>query len=238
MSLNETYLAVVPARGGSKGIPLKNIVPLNGRPLLCYTLDALSESSSEIDIAVSTDSAEIAAVAAGYPGVYVLQRPEALSVDNASTESALLNAIEQMENLTGKNYSVVLTVQPTSPLRKSSTVDAFIDRFEELAGTDEADALLTLHESRADYWIKDDRQGFSRLYPEAPRRRQDREPIYLENGCLYGTKVDSLEATGSVLGTRCTGFLVDEVEAIDINEPIDLVYAEALIGEKPAFVTG
>lgn len=228
------YLAVIPARGGSKEIPKKNIVPLCGKPLLGYTLEVLLEAEMEnVDIAVSTDSEEIAAVAEGYAdkGVCVVKRPEEISGDTASTEAALLHAIDVMEKKNGVSYDVVLTMQPTSPFRKVETFCAFLENYE--ANANQYDALLSLHETRTDYWVKKGEGAYGRLYPEAPRRRQEREPMYVENSAYYATSVKALRETSSVLGNHVNGFLILEEEGLDINEPIDLLVAEKLMEDQP-----
>lgn len=234
------YLAVIPARGGSKGIPKKNIYPLCKKPLLGYTLDFLSEAAMpHVDVAVSTDSDEIAEVASAYPDVTVIRRPEEISGDTASTEAALIHALDSMEQLGAGPYDAVLTLQPTSPLRQPDTLQAFIRTYEEQQK--EYDALLSLHETYTDYWVKkqdtsmENTSGqvlYGRLYPEAPRRRQERDPLYIENSAYYITSVRALRETRSVLGTRVNGFLISEREGMDINEPLDLIVAEALLNEE------
>lgn len=219
-------LIVVPARGGSKGIPHKNIYPLKGKPLLEYTLEcALKAGIENADIVVSTDDGEIERVANKYPEIITIRRPKEISGDKASTESALLHALDQMEHSKGKTYDIVITMQPTSPLRKPETVRMFIEAFQK---DKEHDALLTLHETRSDHWVKiTDR--FQRLYPEAPRRRQERQPLYIENSMLYATRAQALRDTKSVLGTCATGFVIDEIEGLDINVPLDLKIAAAYL---------
>ena len=93
------------------------------------------------------------------------------------------------------------------------------------------DAVLSLHEDRSDYWVKE-AAITRRLFPHAPRRRQDRQPLYIENSALYITTVSALRATQSVLGSRTTGFIIDPAEALDINEPIDLIRAEAMLSAR------
>ena len=222
-------LVVIPARGGSKGIPLKNIFPVNGKPLLEYTLEALISARLGVgcDIAVSTDSEQIATVAKKYTGVFVIGRPAELAADQSKTEDALLHALAYMEYNFNREYDNVITMQPTSPLRTPSTIRDFIKKFEENSG--EFDAQLTLTETRSDYWIKNEEGDFERLYKNAPRRRQDRKPLYIENSSIYITSVDALKQTRSVLGTRTAGFVISEVEAIDINEPNDIALAESYL---------
>ena len=228
------YLAVVPARGGSKGIPKKNIVPLCGKPLLGYTLEWMArvrekEPQMQIDVVVSTDSDEIASVAKKYCNVEVVMRPSNISGDTASTEMALFHAIEAMQAEKNVVYDAVLTLQPTSPFRREQTFINFIHQFED--DIDKFDALLSLHETRTDYWILKDDGMYGRLHPDASRRRQEREPMYIENSAYYVTKIKALYRTKSVLGTKVNGFLIDETEGLDINTPIDLAIAEAMMEE-------
>lgn len=221
----KTCLAVIPARGGSKGIPEKNIQLVGDTPLVCRAIDSIVDSGIQADVVVSTDSEKIYRIAQDHGGAYVLKRPSEISDDSAKTEDALINALDQMEKLYGKTYDVVMTVQPTSPFRAPRTVRKFWKEFN--SSLNEYDAMLTLNETRTDYW-KNENGHFSRLYPDAPRRRQDRKPLYIENSCLYATTVEVLRETRSVLGTKAKGYLIDDREALDINEPIDLVLANLL----------
>lgn len=221
-------LIVIPARGGSKGIPKKNIYPVNGKPLLEYTLDVIQKAGlPDTDVAVSTDSEEIMAVASNYEGVFLISRPAEISGDMASTEDALIHAVDRLEKRSGKQYGAVLTLQATSPLRKAETLRAFTETFEQQYPA--IDALVSLNENRSDFWIKTERGCFKRLYKDAPRRRQDRMPLFVENSAYYITETEALRKTHSVLGTRMDGFVISDVEAIDINEPMDLAIAESFL---------
>ncbi len=221
-------LAVIPARGGSKGIPHKNIYPLCGKPLIEYTIESfIAAGLEDTDLVVSTDDSAIANVVKKYPSVYIVRRPDELSIDTATTESALLHALAVMQEQTGKLYRAVITLQATSPLRKPQTICDFVKTFND----DEIhDAMLSLHENREDHWVKEG-GTYHRLYPDAPRRRQERAPLYIENSMLYITRVDALKKTNSVLGANPTAFVVDEVEGIDINNYFDLKLAAIYLEE-------
>ncbi len=221
------FLVVIPARGGSKGIPMKNIYPVNGKPLLTYSLEMMNDVAFDGDVVVSTDSEQIKAVALCTQGIGVVDRPQDISGDKASTESALIHALHVMEERKGYTYDAVVTLQATSPLRKAHTVKSCFEKYEE--DREKYDALLTLTETRTDYWIKEGADRYRRLYPDAPRRRQDREPIYIENSAVYITDRQSLIETGSVLGHHVNGYVIPEREGLDINEPIDILLAEELI---------
>lgn len=220
-------LIVVPARGGSKGIPKKNIYPINGKPLLEYTLDVFSQANIEGDMVVSTDSEDIVEVAQKYKNVFVVKRPDELAADNAGMEETLMHALSVMEKQTGKNYDTIITAQPTSPLRRATTIREFIREFEDYNG--EYDAQLTFSETKTDFWIRNTNGELERLFPNASRRRQERNSLYIENSMLYITKVSALKTQNSVLGTRARGFIIDNIEGLDINEWNDIIMAEFYI---------
>lgn len=224
-----SVITIIPARGGSKGIPKKNIVPLGGKPLLVYTIESTLKAQIGGPVVVSTDDDEIARIAREN-GAEVVIRPSEISGDSASTESALLHALDVVEKQ-GFKADAVLTLQPTSPMRKAATIKQFIEKFDEIKG--KYDAMLSLHENRMDFWVKKNEDGgFGRLFPNAPRRRQAREPLYEENSVLYITNTEALRRTNSVLGEKTAGFVIDADEAIDINEPCDILFAEFLMQQR------
>lgn len=220
---------IIPARGQSKEIPNKNIYPLNGKPLLAYTIEAAFESGITKHIFVSTDSAAVAQVARKF-GAEVINRSKDISSDTAPTETALIHALEVMEKEKGLIPDLILTLPPTSPLRSAKTIRNSVDYY--LSVASKYDAMITLTETRGDYWIKDSRGEFKRIFPDAPRRRQERDPVYIENSALYITQTKSLLKTQSILGTFCTGFVIDEKEAIDINTENDLWLAEMFLKRR------
>lgn len=224
-----SILTVITARGGSKGIPLKNIAPLCGKPLLEYTIESALNAKLKGKIVVSTDDEEIAAVAEKY-NLQVIKRPAEISGDTASSESALLHALDFMATKAGFYPDSILTLQPTSPLRKAETINKFISKFEEIRH--EYDAMISLHADHAFFWVKENENLFKPLFSNVARRRQARQPLHCENSSLYITNVDALKKTGSILGSKTAGFVIDADEALDINEPRDLLFAEFLLKQR------
>lgn len=221
---------VIPARGGSKRVPRKNIRLLAGRPLLQYAVDTAAAAGLLDSVYVSTEDPEIAAVGAG-GGARVVPRPEELCGDSVSTEAVLLHILD----FVGKSGPIptwLVTLPPTSPFRRAETLAFFVAA----ARSGQADAWLSLTESRGDYWRLDDAGRLSRLFPNASRRQQDRDPLYEENSAIYITRVDALRETDSVLGRECRGIVIDPLEGFDINTEADLAVAEALMssGHKPS----
>ena len=216
-------LATLPARGGSKGVPQKNIYPLAGKPLIEYTLDSLKICNTPMTVAVSSDSNQILNVAKQcYCDIITIPRPEQFSGDNSTTEDVIIHALEFLEHYHRLEFDCVLTLQPTSPFRSPETIEAFINAF---STNSTIDAQITLHEDYSDFWIKMQNDSFRRLFPYAPRRRQERKPLYIENSCMYITNTEALKTVKSVLGTSCSGFIISGAETIDINTMEDMEYA-------------
>ena len=215
-------VGVIPARGGSKGIPRKNLVPLGGEPLVVHTLRAAAAARLLDAVVVSTDDTDIAAVARTH-GVEVVERPAALARDDSPTEDALIHAVETL----GVEPEYVVTLEPTSPLRTGR----LIDRCLELAYRERADAVVTVAETSPMVGrLRGDRFEF--LLPGLPRRRQDRDALYRESSTVWVTRTAHLLARRSVLADPLHAVIVPDDEAIDVNTPLDLVVAEALLRRR------
>jgi CMP-N,N'-diacetyllegionaminic acid synthase len=215
---------VVPARRGSTRVIGKNLRPLAGRPLLGHTLDLVVELGLADRALVSSDDPAALGLAATY-GVRALPRPEHLSHATATTESALLHAVATLQ-AEGREIAWVMTLPPTSPFRRPATVEACMAAAACLP--DDLDCVMTVTEDRRDFWRRGDDGRLRRLFPAAPRRQQDRPPLFEENSAVYLTRAAALRATQSVLGRGVHGVVIDAVEAWDINTEADLVVAEAL----------
>jgi CMP-N,N'-diacetyllegionaminic acid synthase len=222
------FMAVIPARGGSKRAPRKNIRPLGEKPLLAYTIAAAHEAGLGNATLVSTEDAEIAAVTKTL-GCAVIPRPGELATDAASTEGVLLHALDEAAKQDW-HPKWILTLPPTSPFRRASTIRFFMEH----AAMSGVDCLLSLTETRASLWRRGANGKIARLSPDAPRRQQDRAPLYEENSAIYLTAVSALRATGSVLGTSRRGIAIDPVEGFDINSELDFILADVLRGVQPS----
>jgi CMP-N,N'-diacetyllegionaminic acid synthase len=234
--LNSGFVVVIPARGGSKRVPRKNIRSLAGRPLIAYTIETARRAGFDDLIYVSTEDSEIAEIVRA-EGAKVIDRPVALAEDSSPTEEALLHALGLI-TAGGSHAEWVVTLAPTSPFRSADTLRFFISATENC----DVDALISLTESRGDYWRCGETGELVRLFPGAPRRQQDREALYEENSAVYVTKAEALRSTRSVLGASRRGVVIDALEGFDINNEYDLAVAEALLsrdvkaGQGPPFV--
>ena len=218
-------IIVIPARGGSKRIPLKNIYPLKGKPLIAYTLDAIAATGLKIPTYVSTDDTRIAAVASTYPNVEIIMRPIEISHDNATTESVLLHILKIL-NERGLEPEWVMTLPPTSPFRSIYTIRKFTEIVK--LYPKEVDCIMSVTENRADFWNMDENGQMQRLFRDAPRRQQERTPLYEENSALYLTRCQALKETGNIFGRKVIGEKITAIEGIDINNREDIQIAEAL----------
>jgi CMP-N,N'-diacetyllegionaminic acid synthase len=215
-------LGVIPARGGSREIPGKNTRPLAGEPLIVHTIRAAQAAKCLDRVVVSTDSDEIASVAEA-AGADVVRRPAELATDDSPTEDALIHAVETL----GVAPNYVVTLEPTSPLRTPALIDACV----ELALAADADAVLTVVETRE---LLGRLVGgrYHYLVPGQPRRRQNREPLYRESSTVYVTRTSWLLENRSVLADEIHAIIAPEEEAVDINTPLDFLVAEAVLRER------
>ena len=212
---DKKILAIIPARGGSKRIPGKNIVDLNGKPLLAYTIE-LAKQLPELDkIIVSSEDEEILAIASEY-GAEPLKRPTELSLEDVKDEPVLIQALGALEK-EGEMFDYVVILQVTSPLRKLETVKKVIT----MVVNGDYDVVATVVEDRS--YFRTFRDGvWAPVVPDAPRRTQEREPFYKEAGVCYIMKTKTLKETGKIFTGKEGFVVVDEVEGLDINTPFDL----------------
>jgi CMP-N-acetylneuraminic acid synthetase len=184
-------LAIIPARGGSKGIPRKNILPLAGKPLIAYNIEQARLAHSVNRVVVSTDDAEIGAIARQY-GAEVVWRPAEISGDSASSESALLHVLESLQAAEGYRPDVLVFLQCTSPLTLAEDIDGTLQALLD-AQADTALAVIPFH-----YFVwkpqpDGDAVGINHNKGYRPLR-QEREPQYLETGAVYVMRVPGFEA--------------------------------------------
>jgi N-acylneuraminate cytidylyltransferase len=221
----ERCLGIIPARGGSKGVPRKNILPLAGKPLLAHTIDQALASESLTQVVVSTDDAEIGAVAREYEAD-VIWRPAALATDTATSESALLHALNQLSETGNPDPDLVVFLQATSPVRGADDIDQAVDT---LLSAD-ADSLLSVTASHRFLWRKDSSGWTSLNYDHRSRpRRQDRPPEYAENGSIYVFKPWVLRQLNNRLGGKISIYEMDYWQSFEIDTEEDFALCEWIL---------
>jgi CMP-N,N'-diacetyllegionaminic acid synthase len=225
-------LAVIPARGGSKGIPRKNIALLQGRPLIAFTIDAARAANSLDRIIVSTDDDEIAAVSDGL-GVEVVRRPAELAGDEASTLLVLQHMLAELTK-TGYRPDAVMTLQPTSPLRTSRHIDEAVQVFANDASADSLVSCIEVpHVFHPHSVMRRTVEGYLVPFLDLPQpnRRQDKEPVFARNGAaIYITRTERLGEF--IFGGRLMPYMMPEMASIDIDSLADLAAAESILAER------
>ncbi len=222
-------LAIITARGGSKGIPKKNIIDLNGKPLIQYTIDATKSSELVDRIFLSSDDKEIIEVSKslGVSSDYI--RPEHLANDTASSSDAVIDALEWLEK--NENYipDAVMLLQPTSPLRSSDDISFSIKQFI----NDKKNCLVSVHEMLEHPFecvsnIDSDNWNFLAEQDIQATRRQDyNDEFYYINGAIYLVDYSYFKENRKFLDKTSTSFFkMPHVRGIDIDEYIDLRKAE------------
>ena len=223
---DQKIIAIIPARGGSKGIPGQNIHPLDGKPLVAYTIEQ-AQAVPELDVTVvSTDDDEISKTATQFGGT-VIKRPPELAVDEAPTEPTLIDALEQAKTEGWGTFDIIVVLEPTSPLRKPETISRCIRNLIDSG----APSLLTVTETRKNYG-RIEAGRFAPLFPDQPRRRQDRQPLYEESSTVYACRVPHLLKTGWLMASDWRAEIVDEREAIDINSMDDMIIAGSYLRKR------
>ncbi|MBA7636689.1 N-acylneuraminate cytidylyltransferase [subsurface metagenome] len=218
-------IAIIPARGGSKGIPRKNVRLLCGKPLIAYAIEAALDSKYIDRVLVSTEDEEIAEIAREY-GSEVIERPSELADDFSTTEPVLEHAVRYMEETEGYQPNVIVLLQPTSPLRNHQHIDEALEAF----FTNKYDSLLSVCSSYAFLWKVDDKRLHPLNYDFQNRpRRQDREPEYRENGAIYITKHDILMHRHNRLGGKIGLYIMPVEASWEIDTEFDLWLCEQLI---------
>ena len=229
-------LAVVPARGGSKGLARKNLRPLAGRPLIVHTLDCAKAVPAIDRIIVTTDDEEIAA-ACKTEGVEVpFRRPAELASDDAAAVDVYLHTVDWLTAAEGEAPDQICVLLPTSPLRLASDVEGAIALFRDRR----AEVVLSVTGAKPIAWHQKI-EADGRLVPidatpprEAIANRQElRHPMVL-NGSIYVLDIEALRRTRSYFGARTYGYAMPADRSIDIDDEIDLRMAEALIAGRTA----
>jgi CMP-N,N'-diacetyllegionaminic acid synthase len=219
-------LAIIPARGGSKSIPRKNIRVLGGKPLLAYSIEQAKRTPSITRTIVSTDDDEIAAVAQTY-GAEVVHRPAEISGDTASSESALVHALDTLQQTEGYSPDLVVFLQATNPIREEGDLQNAINLLER----ENADSLLSVTPFHVFLWRKQpDGSVKSLTYDHANRpRRQDKPEDFIENGSFYVFKPWVLREYNNRLGGKVVVYPMDQLSYFGIDEPGDLEVLEHLL---------
>lgn len=228
-------LAIIPARGGSKGVPHKNIRPVAGKPLIAYTIEAALAVRERLHrLIVSTDDEQIAEVARRLGAEVPFLRPAELSGDRVPMVPVLQHAVGEIEAQDGVRLDWVLLLQPTAPLRAPEDIRAALD----LAERGGCDSVISVVQVFAVHPILMKRIENDRLLPfcieekEGTRRQDYQPPAYMRNGAIYLTRRDVLMERGSIWGEVIRPYLMPEERSLSIDSELDLKLADLLLREQ------
>jgi len=235
MKKKQKIVAIILARGGSKGLPRKNIRPLTGKPLVAYTIEAALESKYLDRVIVSSEDKEIMKVAKEYGAEAPFRRPAKYAIDSASAESVIQHAVLWLEEKEKYYPDIIVYMQTTSPVRRKGLVDEVVEKFIE----SKADTVLTAWPNDHYFWRKSGekikridvylKDGKTKVKKDEYANRQNKDWLYMENGSVYAIK-PALAKKGKRLGKKIAIVEDDELGSIvDIHDQFDWWLAEQII---------
>ena len=239
MTRSNNILAIIPARGGSKGIHKKNIRELSGKPLIAYTIEAAKKTELFDQIIVSTDSEEIARISEGYGAQVPFIRPKRLSTDTASSKDVVTHTMQWIENNMSVQYDYFILLQPTSPYRNELHIYQAISMILKHAN---AKTLVSFTEPKHhpiimrrinDNGYLEQLKGFSN---NNCNRRQDYPPVLAINGAIYIAEWKYFKENETFFGDKCIPYLMDRRSSIDIDSEYDWKQAEILIDNNMDYI--
>ncbi len=231
--MKKKYLGIIPARGGSKGIPHKNIKNLCGKPLINYTIEVANMAIEKglLDrCIISTDSSEIADIARAAGGDVPFYRPDYLSNDTSKSVNAVMHALDFLEK-NGEKYDAVVTLQVTSPMRTFDDLKGGIEQFD----SSSADSLISVYEDEKAngynyYRMGDNNIGIAEHKEHNTGiRRQEMKPMYVRNGALYISSLELLKDRRLIIGDNPLLYVMPKNRSVDVDSISDFEYIEFLM---------
>lgn len=229
--MKERVLGIIPARGGSKGIPRKNILPVLGKPLICYTIESALKSGVFFRLICSTDDKEIARIARKHGAEVPFLRPKSLARDDTSMVPVLQHAVNFIEKQEGRRVDFVFCLQPTNPLRAPEDIISGVRKIKRTG----ADSVIGVVKVDSDHPILMKKIVNSRLMPyileeKEGTRRQDYKPYaYKRSGSVYIVKRDILMEKNSLWGDYTSPLILPKKRSIGIDERTDLLLTELIL---------
>jgi len=229
----KTFLAIIPARGGSKGLPRKNILPLLGKPLIGWTIEQSKKSKYLDRIIVSTEDEEIMEVSKSF-GAEVLQRPKDLAQDKTPTSDVIIHVIETLEK-EGYKYDFIVLLEPTSPLRKDDDIDNAIKMIYNNSNADSLVSLGEIHLEHPEYVKIIDDDGFVFPYSQTNKkyyRRQDLPKAYFPYGVIYICKTGVFREKLTFYTDKTIPYIIDRWQNYEIDDLYDFLCIESILKYK------
>lgn len=222
-------IAIIPARGGSRGIPRKNVALLDGKPLVVHTIHAARDAELVDAVVVTTDDPEIAMLSKR-AGAWVIERPRAIAGDTATSESALIHALDEIRAEQGIDPEITVFLQCTSPLTTSEDIDETVAALLD----DGADCALAVAPSHQFMWCRDDNGDSVGINHDERfrQRRQERDAQFVETGAVYAMNTAGFRLAGHRFFGRIAMHIMPRERVWEIDDPSDLVVARALLEHR------
>jgi CMP-N,N'-diacetyllegionaminic acid synthase len=225
-------VAIIPARSGSKHLPGKNMINLSGKPLISYTFDAALNSKLIDYTLVTTDDEKVINYAKKFPDIFVIKRPKKISKDNSPTLDAVNHALKYFEDQTSKTIDLIVTLQPTSPLRKHYHVDEAILAIQSDPDSDSLVSCIPVpHQFEPGSQMKKNSNGYlvqsDPTFQSVPNRHFKTKHFARNGAAIYITRRNKINEY--IWGGNCIGYLMKSEESIDIDELDDLKVAENIM---------
>lgn len=226
-------LAIIPARAGSKRLPRKNVLPLHGKPLICWSIETALAVSQISKIVVSTDDDAVVACLDNYPQITYVKRPSNLATDTANTMDVLFQVLDALE-LQDDFYDRVLLLQPTSPLRQVSDIEAALELFDRKSAEAVISVTACEHSPLWSGTLPDDQSMQSFLAPSLLGiRSQDLPQYYRLNGAIYVARTDALKRYKNFFVIpKCYAYVMSPLNSVDIDQQIDFDFAQFLLSKR------
>ena len=226
-----TALGIVPARGGSKGLPGKNILAMCGKPLIAWTIEKALMSKYLDLVLVSTDSEEIARISRSYGASVPFLRPAELATDESSTYDAIRHALNHLSRNDGRTFDLTVLLEPTSPLREDDDVDRMLELLDARASDFDSIISVGVADSHPSICKRLVGQELKSFCPDLPvnSRRQDNEPAYFPFGVAYIAKTESLLSEGTFYTRRCTYFELKRYQNYEVDDLYNFLCAERVM---------
>ena len=225
---NEKVLALIPARGGSKGLPGKNIKKLSGKPLIAWTIEEAKKADYIDEVIVSTDSKEIAEISQSYGASIPFMRPDVLATDHAKGIDVIKHTIEFFKD----EFDVIIVLQPTSPLRTYKNINSAFMEFQKKKCQAVVSVCKVEHPIQWTGTLMKDKSMKNFINEDIKNKnRQDLQTYYRLNGAIYISKIDYLFQNNGFLGNNTFAYIMSKKNSVDIDSILDFKFAELLLRE-------
>ena len=236
---NKSVLCLIPARGGSRGLPQKNIKNLNGKPLIAWSIDVALRSRYIDMVIVSTDDKDIAEISLEYGAQIPFTRPKELAEDNSKTIDVILHAINYLEGH-GDYFDIIVLLEPTSPLREKSDIEQALESLVNDINAESIVGIAKVENAHPAFLVKIENK-FLRPYlfdDFKILRRQEIDQLYFYEGSLYISYVQSLKLRNNFYHEKTLGYLVPKWKSFEVDDITDFVIIEAILKARQNNIIG